>query len=357
MNKQYNVVISGIQGYVGQALMTLIYHHPSLHLKAVHARQGKDEIYQLMPQLAKQSVPIYSLADIKAGADSIDILLLATPANASMEIVSELINCGIKMIDLSGAFRLAENEFSEWYGLPHSAPQLIKNASYGLSPWATGQSHAQLIANPGCYATCALMSLLPLLKAKVIQSNNIIIDAKSGVSGSGKQIKPELMFCELSGNFFPYKIGKHQHIPEIKNALFDLSGQTANIRLTTSILPIVRGISMTIYLDAREDLHTDTEISKAIKDAYQDAYKDYPLIQIDEIGQGATNADQFILSLKNVVHTPNTHIGYFIKDRQITLFSSIDNLLKGAASQAIENINAIYHLPIQTGLFPVTEES
>lgn len=197
------------------------------------------------------------------------------------------------------------------------------------------------------------MSLIPLIKAKLIKSDQIIIDAKSGVSGSGKQANPELMFCEISNNFFPYKMGKHQHTPEIKKWLYELAGEAADIRLTTSILPIVRGISMTIYAQANASFSSDEAIADAINDALQTAYQDYPLLTYQEVGKTTPNEDEFILSLKSVVQTPNTHIGYFVKEGLITLFSSIDNLLKGAASQAIENINAIYQLPVQTGLLPV----
>lgn len=355
MNTKYNVVVSGIQGYVGRELIALINNHPHLQLAGVHSRQNKDEVYQLMPQLAKKNVPVYSILEINQLSSQIDILLLATPAIVSMEIVATLTNTKIIIIDLSGAFRLPENQFFEWYGIPHSAPQLIKEACYGLSPWMTHQSNYQLIANPGCYATCALMSLLPLFNANLIKTDSIIIDAKSGVSGSGKQPNPDLMFCEISGNFFPYKIGKHQHIPEINNALYDMSGKSAKTRLTTAILPIVRGLAMTIYAEANSHLSSDADIAKAVQEALQTAYSNYPLIHFDEVGNDSPTKDQFILSLKNVVQTPNTHIGYFVKDGQITLFSCIDNLLKGAASQAIENINAIYHLPLQTGLLPVME--
>ncbi len=274
-----------------------------------------------------------------------------------MEIAAALSDTDIIIIDLSGAFRLPEDQFINWYGIPHTAPQLINKACYGLSPWVTTQANYRLIANPGCYATCTLMPLLPLLRAKLLKPGPIIIDAKSGVSGSGKQINPDLMFCEIMNNFFPYKIGKHQHIPEIKKTLYDIAGKEVDIRLTTSILPIVRGISLTIYADAAVSFTSDEAISAAIASALQTAYQGYCLIHYKEVGKASAAEDQFILSLKNVVHTPNCHIGYFVKEGQITVFASIDNLLKGAASQAIENVNAIYQLPLQTGLLTVQQSN
>lgn len=352
MSKKYNVVISGIQGYVGQELLGLVNLHPYLQLAAVHSQREKDELYQLMPQLLKQAIPVYSTQEIKQNLSQIDILLLATPVRASMEIVAALASSTVIIIDLSAAFRLPEEQFLEWYGIPHEAPQYINEACYGLTPWEKQQSNYQLIANPGCYASCALMSLMPLLTANIIKDDGIIIDAKSGVSGSGKQLNPDLMFCEIANNFYPYKIGKHQHTPEIKKALDKISNKSTSLRLTTSLLPIIRGISMSIYTELNSGFSSDSAISTAINNAFVNAYHDYPLLHFSEIGNDNSINDRFILSLKNVIQTPNTHLGYYVKHGQITLYSCIDNLLKGAASQAIENINAIYQLPLQTGLLP-----
>lgn len=347
MGKQYKIMMVGAEGYVGQELTKLIANHPYLKLSGVFSRQNKEKL-----PVDQRHIPVYSLAEIAVHAPQADIFLLATPAMISMEIASMLAKTEVKLIDLSGAFRLSQNEFSQWYGLPHQAPELINKAGYGLSPWLTRHDDYQLIANPGCYATCALMSLLPLIKEKIIKTDNIIIDAKSGVSGAGKSPNPELMFCELMGNFFPYKIGKHQHNPEIRKAIYDHTQTSVKIRLNTHILPLIRGISMSIYAEATVDFASDEAIAAAVKSALQKAYQDYPLIHYEEVNQ---EDNQFILSLKNVVGTANTHLAYFINEGQITLFSCIDNLLKGAASQAIENINALYHLPLATGLLPVKE--
>ncbi|CDZ78376.1 N-acetyl-gamma-glutamyl-phosphate reductase [Legionella massiliensis] len=342
MSQFYNVVISGSQGYIGKELLSLVNHHPHLNLLGVHNRQEQ--------QL--QQIPVFSLSDLIDNANQIDLLLLATPAAASMEIVSALAEADILIIDLSGAFRLPEEQFSTWYESNHSAAQYISEACYGLLPWVKTQANYRLIANPGCYATCVLMSILPLCKADLIKTDSIIIDAKSGVSGAGKQVNADLMFCEIANNFYPYKLGKHQHIPEILKAINDLSGKTAKLRLTTSIIPIIRGIAMSIYLETEQAWDSDDELAQAIGNAFQQAYVEYPLVKVKEVGKGD---DQFILSLKNVVQTPFSHIAYFVKDGQITIYSCIDNLLKGAASQAIENINAIYQLPLHTGLIAVKE--
>lgn len=342
------MAIAGIQGYSGQVLMQLVANHPYLNLVAAFSRQTQFELYQQLPALKQQNIPVYSYEFIKQHAEKIDVLFLATPASVSIEIAAVLTNRDICIIDLSGGFRLSEQQFLTWYGLKHTAPSLITKACYGLTPWVTSQTNHQLIANPGCYATCILLSLIPLLKAEILNQDTLIIDAKSGVSGSGKQLAPHLMFCEMANNFLPYKIGKHQHIPEIEKALKAIAGKDVAIRLTTSLLPLMRGIAITIYGQAQAGL-TDADLTQLMNQAYHDAYHAYPFVYYQALGQ-ETIDNQFILSLNQVIGTPNCHIGFFVQDGQITLFASLDNLLKGAASQAIENLNAVFNLPLHTGL-------
>jgi N-acetyl-gamma-glutamyl-phosphate reductase len=326
MKERYNIAVIGKDGYVGKELISLIQQHPYLQL-----------------------FDSCTIADCIQNSHALNLVFLATPAAVSIEATSALINTKIKIIDLSGAFRILKDDFTHWYGIQHDAELLIEKAFYGLSPWTTFHPQNQLIANPGCYATAALMALVPLFKANITDNQSVIIDAKSGVSGSGRKANSELMFCELANNFYPYKIGKHQHTPEIEKALYDLSAQKSVITLTTSILPIVRGIAMTIYLKAHSSFTSDEEIKNAIFNTFHNAYKEYPLVRYKEVGNDQ-DADKKILALHSVTHTPYCHIGFFVKNGQIILFSSIDNLLKGAASQAIENLNALYRLPLQTGL-------
>lgn len=352
MNGEINIAICGVNGYVGFELLGLVKQHPYLNLAAIVARQ----VQAAVPVIAEQNIPIYPVNALHALEDKIDVLLLATPPQASIEIVEALKNTDIKIIDLSGAFRLSQEELNQWYNIEHHIPELQNGAKYGLSPWGINNStHHNVLANPGCYATAALMSLIPLLKYNVIKETNIIIDAKSGTSGSGKNVHPHLMFCEMSENFFPYKVGKHQHIPEINNALSQFSQKTCHVMLMSHMLPITRGISMSIYADTQPKLQSDKKISEAINAAYNLAYKDYPLAKFNEINLGDAQNDQYFLSLKSVVGTAKTHISYYVDQGKIVLFTCIDNLLKGAASQAIENINALYHLPLHTGL--LTEEN
>ncbi len=346
MKKQINCCIAGISGFVGQTLLRLIANHPNLELTALLVKEanitGQQHVYQ---------VPSYSLREFIEVADSVDVLILATPADISIELIKSLYQNSLTIIDLSGAFRLSVDDLKQWYGLSHSISDYMDGAPYGLSPFSELTLGSQkLVANPGCYATCALLTLLPLLQTDILGSNPIIIDAKSGVSGAGKKANTDMMFCEITGNFMPYKVGKHQHLPEIKKNIADFCGKECEITFVTQLLPIKSGIAMSIYCQASSQFMNDDLIAKALLEIYGKAYSHYPLLQYGLLNQGNNGQDKFLLSLNTVVDKPNTHISFHVKDGSITLFSFIDNLWKGAASQAIENINTLYQLPVDTGL-------
>lgn len=346
MIKQINCCVAGVNGYVGQVLLTLIAHHPNLKLSAILAKEPSFNHNQY-----PKDVPIYSLQQLAEGADSIDILLLATPADVSVEVVQSLNHSPLTIIDLSGAFRLPIDELERWYGLSHQLNQYKDGAPYGLSPYFQTQiGQTNLIANPGCYATGALLTLMPLIQNNIIASDSIIIDAKSGVSGAGKKANADLMFCEISGNFMPYKVGKHQHLPEIKKCLSDLTGNDCQMTFVTQLLPIKSGIAMSVYCQASQKWIKDDLIAQVITEVYGQAYHDYPLLQFTQLNHGDAYQDNYLLSLKNVVGTPKIHISFHIENGHICLFACLDNLWKGAASQAIENINTLYQLPVDTGL-------
>ena len=343
MKNKIKIGLCGADGYVGAALLTLISSHPYLKLAGVFARNPESS--------DKIGVPVYPMDQLAEKENELDVLLLAVPPGASIEIITLLKDTPLKIIDLSGAFRLSRDELHAWYGISHDIPSLLTGAPYGLSPFASEcLEHQKVVANPGCYATCALMSLIPLLQQGIVRNDNMIIDAKSGVSGAGKKSNPDLMFCEMRENFFPYKVGTHQHTPEINNALFSYTHQSCQITLVTHMLPVMRGISMSIYTDVNAGFDSEKEVFAAIEAAYQSAYRDYPFVKWGEINRGNVEQDHYLLSLKNVVNTPNTHIAYCVDGGKIRIFSCIDNLLKGAASQAIENINTLYHWPVETGL-------
>ena len=340
--KPTKVSICGIQGYAGQELLRLINQHPQLELACVLARKSAEQLYRELPDIAQANIPIVSMDQAKDIHKHADVLFLATPPEVSMTIASELYNDTLKIIDLSGAFRLDEATFSGWYGIEHTAAELIPQASYGLSPWNNDNcANSKLIANPGCYATCALMALIPLFKHAIIQSQ-VIIDAKSGVSGAGKKAKEHLMYGELAENFFPYKIGKHQHSPEILHGIKAHAETTCDIIFNTHLLPLFRGISMSIYADLQNSKTCEPDI-QAI---YDQEYTGYPLVHAQAINEKAHS----LHTLKTIQHKPSTHINFSIHNDKLLVVACIDNLLKGAASQAIENVNVIAGLTPETSL-------
>ncbi|MEY8674264.1 N-acetyl-gamma-glutamyl-phosphate reductase [Francisella philomiragia] len=336
------ICIAGINGYTGQLLKELISKHPNFELAgSLGISPQEDKTYT------------YTLDSINTENFVVDFLLLATPAEISINILEKLQtkNIKVKVIDLSGALRLDKKSLKSWYNLSHSIKGLEYGAKYGLSPYANFDENETVIANPGCYATCALLSLLPLLRHNLIKSSNIIIDAKSGVSGAGKNPRQDLMFSEMLNNFFPYKIGKHQHIPEILKALAEFDIQEDELYFNTSMLPVHSGISISIYADLNLDNQaSEKDTRNLISDAYNKEYADYPLFKFIDIAAKTNTEASSFLSIKSIVGTPNTHLGFSIKNNKIIIFSFIDNLFKGAVTQAIENLNNYYGLPITTGL-------
>ncbi len=336
------VCIAGINGYTGQLLKKYIESHPNLSLIG-SLKLSKTDIVDSYD---------YSIETLVATNFDVDVLFLATPAEISIQIVEKLSekNINTQIIDLSGAFRLPIDVLGDWYGLNHNIKSLQGSAKYGLSPFSKFTSKDKVIANPGCYPTCALLSLIPLLKHNIIKPSNIIIDAKSGVSGAGKTPREDLMFSEMLNNFFPYKINKHQHIPEILQGLQDYGISQDDLFFTTSMLPLYSGIAMSIYADLNQDTISTKETIALIEDAYTKEYKDYPLFKYINIDDTADNEVAAFLSVKSVVGTANMHLGFCVKGSKIVVFSSIDNLLKGAVTQAIENLNNYYNYPVTMGL-------
>jgi N-acetyl-gamma-glutamyl-phosphate reductase len=372
---KHNVAIVGANGYAGIELARLLLQHPAVAELTVFTRQPT---WQLQDEGISSHKPVahYPVEVLMTHAHEYAVVFLATPVELSLVLAPQLIEKNVKVIDLSGAFRLSAHEFQQWYGAAHTAEStsILSHAVYGLSPWCTLHAQSppvQLIANPGCYATCAQMALLPLLQSQLIDPATIIIDAKSGATGAGKKAEANLLFCELMENFYPYKVGTHQHIPEIIRYVKQYAATKIQPTLITHLLPIRRGIFMTIYVDLNEQispkvnmslyqhfnpnlhtkLHSTTPTEQpfdvqTVTDAYQQAYHDYPLVKF-----GPAQNNKPLLALKSVVGTNNIHLTYQLINHKLVIFSAMDNLLKGAASQAIENFNWLNNNPLTTGLY------
>lgn len=267
-----------------------------------------------------------------------DVVFLATPAEVSLQLAPQILAAGKKVIDLSGAFRLKKNDYKKWYGFEHHEPALLKDAFYGLTSWAGPSKGETLVANPGCYATAISMALIPLMKENLILNDSVVIDAKSGATGAGKKAAENLLYTEVDGECLPYKVGKHQHYPEVIETLEAFTGQKIEAHMSTSLLAARRGIIAAVYAKVQKGVTlTDVEA------AFTKHYASQPLVKFGALTPARA-------SLKKVVGTARTHISYELTDGRLYVFSCIDNLLKGAASQAVENFNRLNDVPTHTGL-------
>ena len=340
------VAIVGARGYSGLELARLALGHSHLTLAACF---GRDPGWRLSHDLIDpraQDVPVLPMDDLRAKASSFDTVFFATPPEVSLEFIPQIAS-STQVIDLSGAFRLGPNTDAAGTHVP---------AFYGLSPFSSSQALSHLkrgsvISNPGCFATSVLMALIPLLKAGLVDSDHLVIDSKSGASGAGRKASEPLLFTEISGDCLPYRVGRHQHLAEMIKYLKEYTEVTTDPHFVTHLLPVERGIISGIYatLTPRLASHTDNDIHAAMGQAYEQAYGSYPLVRHGPLGVGEAQ-DRLLLSLKKVVGTAMTHISYTVTGKKLYVFSCIDNLLKGAASQAIENWNRSHELPVTTGL-------
>lgn len=313
--------VVGARGYSGLELIKLLLKHPAIALTHAYATKP----FKLTDDLLVDGLAnIECLTDDKILHTLTDIVFLATPAEVSFALAPKILQAGKTVIDLSGAFRLKKNPST--YNL---GPTELEG-EYGLAPFCGPASQQTLIANPGCYASAITLALIPLLKHGVIEAKGIVIDAKSGTTGAGRKAAETQLFAEVDGECLPYRIGKHQHLPEIKEAIEKFAGVAIDPHFVTHLLPVKRGITAGIFAEAKT-----TDI-KDIENAYAKEFAEYPLVRFGQ--------DPKLLQLKNVVGTPFTHIYFSLVANKLYVFSAIDNLLKGAASQAVENLNRLLDL-------------
>jgi N-acetyl-gamma-glutamyl-phosphate reductase len=331
------VAVVGARGYSGLELVRILLNHSGIDLKYCFATEAFSlKNYFSNPKI--DSVECYAQTEIFNYPA--DIVFLATPAEVSMKLAPKLIENKSLVIDVSGAFRLKNNSYETWYGFEHEQKELLASATYGLNPWASPMAKNSLIANPGCYATSVLMALIPLLKENVIDTTSIVVDAKSGTTGGGKKAAENLLYSEVDGECLPYKIGKHQHYPEIQEYVSKFSGKNIDFHFSTSLLAARRGIISSIFAKLNKGV---TE--KDIENVFAKHYVNQPMVKF-----GSLKNNPQLASLKKVVGTNNTFISYTIDNNKLYVFSVIDNLVKGAAGQAIENMNKNLDYPVDQGL-------
>ncbi len=326
-----SIGVVGFRGYSGAELVRLLARHPGVDVILLEHRSDSESRIGPLGQTPPKVIPA-TLDAIRQ--EKLELIFLATPADVSIALTPGILESGIKVIDLSSAFRLGEPEaFSRWYKERHTAPQLLSSAVYGLPEFYRDQIRgAQLIANPGCYPTAANLALKPLLSAQVVdRTRGIICDAKSGVSGAGRKPSLKTSFCEVADNFSAYGIIEHRHVPEV---LQNCNLGEREFTFTAHLLPVERGILETIYLRTDHVEHAVNLLS-----IYEDFYAGEPFIRLYAPGK--------VPDLRAVQHTNFCDIGFFFDadSQRAVIISAEDNLVKGAAGQAIQNMNLVLGFP------------
>jgi N-acetyl-gamma-glutamyl-phosphate reductase len=332
--------VLGASGYTGADMIRLAALHPGIKITALIAKgHAGQSLAQVFPHLASLDLPKLVTSD-EVDWNEVDVVFCGLPhGTAHAEIVK--LPKRIKVVDMSADFRLRDaSVYAEWYGGEHSAPTLLKDAVYGLTEHYRDKIRAaRIVACPGCYPTSVLLALLPLIKAKLVAGEDIIIDAKSGVSGAGRTLKQNILFSEAGEGLSPYGIGNHRHVPEIEQELSLASGASVTINFTPHLAPMSRGELCTCYVR----LAGKATVSD-LRGTLANAYADNPFVHVVEEG--------VIPATQHVRGSNFCHIGVFadrIKGRAIVV-SAIDNLVKGSAGQALQNFNLMFVFDETTGL-------
>ncbi|MCU5529950.1 N-acetyl-gamma-glutamyl-phosphate reductase [Bacillus thuringiensis] len=336
------VAIIGATGYGGIELMRLLEQHPYFSIASLHSFSQVGEcITDVYPHFQNVLVHTLQEIDVEEIGKEAEIVFLATPAGVSAELTPKLLAVGLKVIDLSGDFRMKDPFiYEQWYKRAAAKEGVLRDAVYGLSEWKRSEiQKANLIANPGCFATAALLAVLPLVRSGIIEEDSIIIDAKSGVSGAGKTPTTMTHFPELYDNLRIYKVNEHQHIPEIEQMLTEWNRETKPITFSTHLIPISRGIMVTLYAKVKREMEIEQ-----LQQLYEEAYEQSAFIRIRMQGE--------FPSPKEVRGSNYCDMGIAYDERtgRVTVVSVIDNMMKGAAGQAIQNANIVAGLEETIGL-------
>lgn len=337
--------VLGASGYTGSELVRLLLRHPNVEIALLTAdRRAGQEMRAVFPQFSPFKLPkLVSIESVDWRKAALDLAFCALPHATTQKVISELLTQApdTKVCDLSADFRLHDvATYARWYGHEHHAPKLQKEAVYGLVEFYRPQiKKARLVANPGCYTSCALLAVMPLLKARAIVPDEIVIDAKSGMTGAGRSAKEEMLFSEVSEGFHAYGVGHHRHMAELDQEFSLAAGRKVVATFTPHLMPANRGILSTIYLRGAK--------GKSVEDLHAILLKYYakePFMHVLPFGQTPQS--------RHVRGSNMTFIGV-AKDRipgRAIVVSALDNLVKGASGQAVQNMNLMLGYPETTGL-------
>lgn len=340
MNNKIKIAIIGASGYTGAELIRLLLPHPNANIVALTGdSQAGKEIGEVYPHLRFCGLPkLLKMEDVDFSG--IDLVFCCLPHGTTQEVIAGLPK-NVKVIDLSADFRLFDiDTYAKWYGHAHRAPNLQKEAVYGITEIAREQlKNARIVANAGCYPTSAILPLFPLLRAGLINHKGIIIDAKSGVTGAGRSASQANLFTEINDGIRVYGVASHRHAPEIEQSLSLAAGSEVLVTFTPHLMPMNRGILSTIYatlLDGKSTADLRAELEKT--------YKNEAFVHI--LPEGAMPSTHQVRGTNNCVMN-------VFSDRtagRVIIVSAIDNLVKGASGQAVQNMNSMFGFPETTGL-------
>ncbi|QQD22517.1 N-acetyl-gamma-glutamyl-phosphate reductase [Oceanospirillaceae bacterium ASx5O] len=334
------VGIVGGTGYTGVELLRILVNHPDVELKVITSRSEEGvRVADMFPNLRGHTDLQFSVPDVQKLGEC-DVVFFATPHGVAHAMAEEILNTGARVIDLSADFRLQDaDEWAQWYGQPHGAPGILPQAVYGLPEVNREQiKQARLIAVPGCYPTSVQLGLLPLLENNLLSEQMLIADCKSGVSGAGRGASVGSLLCEASESMMAYAVKGHRHLPEIRQGLKRAAGKDVQLTFVPHLTPMIRGIHSTLYANA-PGLNQDK-----LQALYEQRYANEPFVDVMPAGSHpATRSVKGSNVCRIAVH-------YHAATGQIIVLSVIDNLVKGASGQAVQNMNIMFGLAEKAGL-------
>ena len=334
--------VLGASGYTGLELIRILLNSKQVKISAITSEKyTRTNISDIFPFFKGRLDLIYETLSPEVISEKCDFVFSALPHKTSMSVIPSLLKAGKKAVDLSADYRLKSPDiYKEWYKEEHTSPELLGSAIYGIPELKRKKiKAASLVANPGCYPTSVILALAPLIKENIINTDKIIIDSKSGVTGAGRKVEEALLFAECNENFKSYSLASHRHTPEIEQEISEIAGKKIKITFVPHLLPVNRGILSTIYSDLISDLTSD----KILK-IYENFYKGERFIRI--MGHGKSP------QLRSVLGSNYCDIGFQIdrRTKRIIVISAIDNLVKGAAGQAVQNMNIMLGFEEYAGL-------
>ncbi len=335
------VGIVGATAYTSLELIKILLRHPEAEISYLGTRRKAGiRISEIFPALTKIfEMPCSQLSDSNVPGD-VDLVFVTLPPTVSMQFVPQFLDAGIKVVDLSADYRFPKKSvYERWYKAKHTDSSRLGTAVYGLPELFRDKiKAATLVANPGCYPTSAIIGLAPLIKAGLIYTDDIVIDAKSGISGSGREPKEATHYCERNENLEAYNVGAHRHTPEIEGILSLLGATNPLVYFTPHLIPMTRGLLCSIYVKLKNQVS-----NKEIRDLFSDMYENEPFIRL--------SAENAFPKTKDVSNTNICEIAAKVVDKRAIIFSGIDNLVKGASGQAVQNMNIMCGYNETRGLF------